>query len=107
MLLISANGEGRVEFSEAIERHPDIGGLVATGTAIGIALSERYRPELVFLDLGLANVHAFDTIRVISALSTRAGTCSGWQLQFRTAGSLWRRLPSRASYSLQPGLWPG
>lgn len=73
VLLISANGEGRAEFSEAMPRHADIAGLVATGLAIGIALAERYRPELVFLDLGLANVHAFDAIRVISALSTRAG----------------------------------
>jgi CheY-like chemotaxis protein len=73
VLLIAANGEGRGEFSQAIARHADIGGLVATGLSVGVALAERYRPELTFLDLGLANVHAFDAIRVISALSTRAG----------------------------------
>jgi CheY-like chemotaxis protein len=73
VLLISANGEGRAEFSEAIGRHADIGGLIATSTPVGIALAERYRPELIFLDLGLASVHAFETIRVLSALPTRAG----------------------------------
>lgn len=73
VLLIAANGEGRAEFSAAIERHADVGGLVATGLAIGITLAERYRPELIFLDLGLASTHAFDAIRVLSALSTRAG----------------------------------
>ncbi len=73
VLLIAANGEGREQFAEAINRHADVGGLVATGLAVGISLAERYRPELTFIDLGLANVHAFDAIRVISALSTRAG----------------------------------
>ena len=73
VLLITANGEGRVEFSDAIARHADVGGLVATGLSIGVALAERYRPELVFLDLGLASTHAFDAIRVIAALATRAG----------------------------------
>lgn len=73
VLLIAANGEGRSEFTQAVSRHPDFGGLVATGFAIGLALAERYRPEVVFLDLGLASVHAFDAIRVLSALPTRAG----------------------------------
>jgi len=73
VLLIAANGEGRATFSQAVGRHSDLGGLVATGLAIGIALAERYRPELIFLDLGLASVHAFDAIRVMSALSSRAG----------------------------------
>lgn len=73
VLLIAANGEGRAMFSQALGRHADLGGLVATGLAIGIALAERYRPELIFLDLGLASVHAFDAIRVMSALSSRAG----------------------------------
>ena len=73
VLLITANGEGRVEFSDAIGRHADVGGLVATGLSIGVALAERYRPELVFLDMGLASTHAFDAIRVIAALATRAG----------------------------------
>ena len=39
---------------------------------MGMCLAERYRPELVFLDLGLANVHAFDACRVLSGLSSRA-----------------------------------
>jgi CheY-like chemotaxis protein len=73
VLLVAANGEGRAEFSDAVARHGDLGGLVATGLAIGIALAERYRPELAFVDLGLASVHAFDAIRVMSTLSTRAG----------------------------------
>jgi hypothetical protein len=73
VLLIAANGEGRGEFADAVARHPDFGGLVATGFAIGLALAERYRPELVFFDLGLASVHAFDAIRVLAGLPTRAG----------------------------------
>lgn len=73
VLLIAANGEGRPEFSEAVGRHQDVGGLVATGLGMGLVLAERYRPELVFLDLGLANAHAFDAIRVLAGLPTRAG----------------------------------
>jgi CheY-like chemotaxis protein len=73
VLLVAANGEGRSEFADAVGRHSDVGGLVSTGLAMGIALAERYRPELVFLDLGLASAHAFDAIRVLSGLPTRAG----------------------------------
>jgi len=73
VLLIAANGEGRAEFSDAVARHADVGGLIATGLPVGLSLAERYRPELVFLDLGLASVHAFESIRVLSALTTRAG----------------------------------
>jgi CheY-like chemotaxis protein len=72
VLLISAAGEGRVEMAEVIARHGDVGGLVATSLAMGICLAERYRPELVLLDMGLANVHAFDACRVLSGLSSRA-----------------------------------
>ena len=46
------NGEGRLELGEALARHADVSGMVATGLSIGICLAERYRPELVFLDLG-------------------------------------------------------
>jgi hypothetical protein len=73
VLLVATGGEGRAEFAEALSRHLDVGGLVATGLSIGLSLAERYRPELVFLDLGAASVHAFDAIRVLSALQTRAG----------------------------------
>ena len=73
VLLASANGEGRSEFGEAIGRHADMGGLVAASLPTALALAERYRPELVFLDLGLANVHAFEALRLISSLSSRAG----------------------------------
>jgi CheY-like chemotaxis protein len=73
VLLIAANGEGRPEFAEAVGRHADVGGLVATGLSMGLVLAERYRPELVFLDLGLANAQAFDAIRVLAGLPTRAG----------------------------------
>ena len=73
VLLASTNGEGRSEFGEAIGRHTDMGGLVAASLPVALALAERYRPELVFLDLGLANVHAFEAIRLISSLSSRAG----------------------------------
>jgi hypothetical protein len=73
VLLVAANGEGRPEFAETVGRHSDVGGLVSTGLSMGIALAERYRPELVFLDLGLAGAHAFDAIRVLSGLPTRAG----------------------------------
>ncbi len=73
VLLVSANGEGRVELGQALGRHTDLGGMVATGVAIGLCLAERYRPELVFLDLGLANVHAFESCRVLSSMTSRAG----------------------------------
>jgi CheY-like chemotaxis protein len=72
VLLIATNGEGRVEFGEALGRHADVSGMVATGLPIGVCLAERYRPELVFLDLGAANVHAFEACRVLSSLTSRA-----------------------------------
>jgi len=72
VLLVSANGTGRVELAEGLARRHDVGGLVATSLAMGLMLAERYRPELAFLDLGLANVHAYDTIRALSSLSSRA-----------------------------------
>jgi len=72
VLLISTNGTGRAELAEGLARRHDVGGMVATGLAMGLTLAERYRPELAFLDLGLANVHAFDAIRVLSSLSSRA-----------------------------------
>jgi CheY-like chemotaxis protein len=73
VLLVSANGEGRVELGQTLGRHSDLGGMVATGMSIGLCLAERYRPELIFLDLGLANVHAFDACHVLSSLTSRAG----------------------------------
>lgn len=73
VLLVAANGEGRVELGQSLARHSDLGGMVATGTPMGLCLAERYRPELVFLDLGLANVQAFETCRVLSSLTSRAG----------------------------------
>lgn len=73
VLLVSSNGDGRVELAQALARHADLGGMVATGASIGLCLAERYRPELVFLDLGLASVHAFDACRVLSSLTSRAG----------------------------------
>jgi CheY-like chemotaxis protein len=72
VLLVATNGEGRLEFGEALGRHSDVSGMVATGLSIGICLAERYRPELVFLDLGAANVHAFEACRVLSSLTSRA-----------------------------------
>ncbi|HXT95003.1 MAG TPA: hypothetical protein VN853_01815 [Polyangia bacterium] len=72
VLLIAGNGEGRLEFGEALARHTDVSGMVASGLSIGICLAERYRPELVFLDLGVANVHAFEACRVLSSLTSRA-----------------------------------
>jgi CheY-like chemotaxis protein len=72
VLLIAGSGEGRLEFGDALARHSDVSGLVATGLPIGVCLAERYRPELVFLDLGVANVHAFEACRVLSSLTSRA-----------------------------------
>jgi hypothetical protein len=73
VLLVSGNGEGRKPLGDALSRHPDLAGLVASGLSVGLLLAERYRPELVFLDLGLANVHAFDACRAMSGLPSRAG----------------------------------
>src|SRR3954471_24641213 len=72
VLAIAAAGEGKAELGDALSRHSDMGGLVATSLSMGMCLAERYRPELVFLDMGLANVHAFDACRVLSGLSSRA-----------------------------------
>jgi CheY-like chemotaxis protein len=72
VLLISADGEGRVELTEVLARHADTAGLVASSLPMGMCLADRYRPEMVFLDLGLASVHAFETCRVLSSLSSRA-----------------------------------
>ena len=72
MLLIASNGEGRTELGEALGRHADVGGMVAGTLSMGLCLAERYRPELVFIDLGVANVQAFDACHVLSSLSTRA-----------------------------------
>lgn len=73
VLLAATNGEGRSDFGNVVARHSDMGGLVATSLPVGLSLAERYRPELVFLDMGLANVHAFEALRVLSSLSSRAG----------------------------------
>jgi CheY-like chemotaxis protein len=72
VLLISADGEGRVELTDVLARHADTAGLVASSLPMGMCLADRYRPEMVFLDLGLASVHAFETCRVLSSLSSRA-----------------------------------
>jgi hypothetical protein len=73
VLLVATNGEGRAELGAALSRHPDVSGLVATGLSIGLILAERYRPELVFLDLGVASVHAFEACRGFANLTSRAG----------------------------------
>ena len=52
VLLIASNGEGRAELGEALGRHSDVGGMVAGSLSMGLCLAERYRPELVFIDLG-------------------------------------------------------
>jgi hypothetical protein len=72
VLLVSESGEGRAELAKVMDRHPELVGLVAPGLSMGIALAERYRPEVALLDLGAANVHAFEAIRVLSSLQTRA-----------------------------------
>jgi CheY-like chemotaxis protein len=73
VLLVSSAGEGRTDLASVLARHPDVGGLVAPGFATGVCLAERHRPELVLLDLGLANVHAFDACRALAGLTSRAG----------------------------------
>jgi hypothetical protein len=72
VLLIAANGEGRAELGAALSRHPEVSGLVATSVTLGMVLAERYRPEIAFVDLGLASVHAFEACRVLSSLTSRA-----------------------------------
>lgn len=73
VLLISASGEGRVELGQVLGRHSDLGGMVASNLTMGLCLAERYRPELIFLDLGVATVHGFESCRVLSSLTSRAG----------------------------------
>jgi CheY-like chemotaxis protein len=72
VLLIAANGEGRAELGTALARHPDVSGLVASSVTLGLVLAERYRPEVAFLDLGVASVHAFDACRTLSSITSRA-----------------------------------
>jgi CheY-like chemotaxis protein len=72
VLLIASNGEGRSELGEALARHADVGGMVAGSLSMGLCLAERYRPELVFIDLGVANVQAFDACHVLASLSTKS-----------------------------------
>jgi CheY-like chemotaxis protein len=72
VMLVAANGEGRVELSEALSRHSELGGMVAGSLSMGLCLAERYRPELAFVDLGVASVHGFDACRVLSSLPTRS-----------------------------------
>lgn len=72
VLLISSAGEGRAELASVLDRHPDVGGIVAPSFSVGLTLAERHRPELVLLDMGLANVQAFDACRVLAGLTSRA-----------------------------------
>jgi hypothetical protein len=72
VLLISSAGEGRNELASVLDRHPDVGGIVAPSFSVGLTLAERHRPELVLLDMGLANVQAFDACRVLAGLTSRA-----------------------------------
>jgi hypothetical protein len=73
VLLVSSAGEGRTELAGVLGRHVDVGGLVAPSFSTGVCLAERHRPELVLLDMGLANVHAFDACRALAGLTSRAG----------------------------------
>jgi CheY-like chemotaxis protein len=73
VLLLAANGEGRKALADALARHPELSGLVATSLPVGLVLAERYRPEIAFLDLGIANMQAFDACRALSGLASRAG----------------------------------
>ncbi len=72
VLLISTAGEGRPDLTTVLGRHADLGGLVATNVATGLMLAERYRPELIFLDLGVAGANAFEACRVLSSLTSRS-----------------------------------
>ncbi len=68
VLLVAANAEGQSDFMEAMGRRSDLAPITATNLVQGISLAERHRPELTFLDLGAANVHAFDACRIVSSL---------------------------------------
>ncbi len=78
VLLVAASGEGRAGLAAALGRHEDrgagvaIGALVATSFSLGLCLAERHRPDLVLLDLGVANVQAFDACHVVAGLSSRS-----------------------------------
>ena len=73
VLLIAAAGEGRPDLTTVLGRHADLGGLVATNVATGLMLAERYRPELIFMDLGVAGPNAFEACRALSGLTSRSG----------------------------------
>jgi CheY-like chemotaxis protein len=72
VLLVTLSGEGRGDLGVALSRLPEARGLVATSFSVGLCLAERYRPELVLLDLGLASVHAFDACHALAGLTSRS-----------------------------------
>lgn len=71
VLLIGASAESETDLQEVAGHHSDIAVVTAPTLSIGLQLAERHRPELVFLDMGAANVHAFDACRALSALNSR------------------------------------
>ncbi|HVZ73134.1 MAG TPA: hypothetical protein VHJ20_12220 [Polyangia bacterium] len=78
VLLIAAEGDGRAALATALARtqerapHASVGALVASSFALGLCLAERHRPDLVLVDLGLANVQAFEACHVLSGLPSRS-----------------------------------
>jgi CheY-like chemotaxis protein len=86
VLLVAPAGEGPAALGATLRRQAGggdghaagagaasgLGALVATSFSLGLCLAERHRPDLVFLDLGLANMQAFDACHVLSGLTTRS-----------------------------------
>lgn len=71
VLLIGPSAESEVDLEAVVSRHGDVAAVLGPTLSIGLQLAERHRPELVFLDMGAANVHAFDACRALSALNSR------------------------------------
>lgn len=73
VLLVSDSGDGQSDLAAVLARHSDIGGLAATALLMGMILAERHRPDLIFLDLGLAGGGAhFEACRAFSNLVGRS-----------------------------------
>lgn len=69
--LVATHNQGESDLREALAAHPDVNLIVASGLAAGALSVERMRPELVFLDLGLAGAATLESVRVLSSLITR------------------------------------
>jgi len=71
LLIGPTSAESEADLRDVASRHRGVAVILGPTLSIGLQLAERHRPDLVFLDMGAANVHAFDACRALSALNSR------------------------------------